>query len=105
MLSQAYRQAGDNIVQGEFGFGAYAIGARANEAEVRYAAEPNYRIDIDAMLEQVDERTRLVFIANPANPTGTFIPMSEVQRLHEGLPRGVLLVLDGAYAEFNTDPT
>jgi histidinol-phosphate aminotransferase len=105
LLNQTYLQAGDNIVQGEFGFGAYAIGARANQAEVRFARESNYRIDIDNILEQVDGRTRLVFIANPANPTGTFIPMKEVERLHAGLPSDVLLVLDGAYAEFNTDPT
>jgi histidinol-phosphate aminotransferase len=105
MLCQAYLEAGDNIVQGEFGFGAYAIAARANQAEVRFAAEPNYRIDVEAVLEAADERTRLVFIANPANPTGTFIPLSEVQRLHERLSPNVLLVLDGAYAEFNSDPT
>jgi histidinol-phosphate aminotransferase len=104
-INQTYLQAGDNIVQGEFGFGAYAIGARANQAEVKFAAETNYRIDVDAILEQVDERTRLVFIANPANPTGTFLPLSEVERLHAGLPGHVILVLDGAYAEFNTDPT
>ena len=105
LLNQTYLRAGDNIVQGEYGFGAYAIGARANQGEVKLAREPNYRIDVDAVLEQVDERTRLVFIANPANPTGTFIPLSEVERLHAGLPSHVLLVLDGAYAEFNTDPT
>jgi histidinol-phosphate aminotransferase len=104
-INQTYLQAGDNIVQGQFGFGAYAIGARANQAEVKFAAETNYRIDVDAILEQVDERTRLVFIANPANPTGTFIPLAEVERLHAGLPGHVILVLDGAYAEFNTDPT
>ncbi len=72
---------------------------------MKFAAETNYRIDVDAILEQVDERTRLVFIANPANPTGTFLPLSEVERLHVGLPGHVILVLDGAYAEFNTDPT
>jgi len=105
LLNQTYLHAGDNIVQGEFGFGAYAIGARANQGEVRYAAEPNYRISVDALLDYVDERTRLVFIANPANPTGTFIPLTEVERLHASLPARVLLVLDGAYAEFNTDPT
>jgi histidinol-phosphate aminotransferase len=104
-LNQTYLQAGDNIIQGEYGFGAYAIGARANQGEVRYAAEPNYRIDVDAVLELVDERTRLVFIANPGNPTGTFLPRKEIERLHAGLPGHVLLVLDGAYAEFNTDPT
>lgn len=104
MLAQAYLQAGDNIVQGEFGFGAYAIAARANEAQVRFARERNFRIDVDAMLAEVDERTRLVFIANPANPTGTFIDREEVARLHAGLPPTVILVLDGAYAEFCRDP-
>jgi histidinol-phosphate aminotransferase len=104
LLNQTYLQAGDNIVQGEYGFGAYAIGARANQGEVRVAAEPNYRIDVDLLLEAVDERTRLVFLANPANPTGTFLSRSEIARLHAGLPGNVLLVLDGAYAEFATDP-
>ena len=105
LLNQAFLEPGDNIVQGQFGFGAYAIGAHANQAEVRRAAEPNYRIDVDALLGQVDERTRLVFIANPANPTGTFIGEAEVIRLHAELRPDILLVLDGAYAEFNTDPT
>ena len=104
LLNQVFLRAGDNIVQGEWGFGAYAIGARANEGEVRFAPEHNYRIDVDALLEAVDERTRLVFLANPANPTGTFITADEVARLHAGLPGNVLLVLDGAYAEFNTAP-
>jgi histidinol-phosphate aminotransferase len=105
MLSQAYLSAGDNIVQGEYGFGAYAIAARANEAEVRFAPERDYRIDVDAMLDLVDERTRLMFIANPANPTGTFLPASEIERLHAALPPEVILVLDGAYAEYCLDPT
>ena len=105
LLNQAFLSPGDNIVQGEFGFGAYAIGARANQAEVKFARESNYRIDVDALLAEVDERTRLVFIANPANPTGTFITAAEVARLQADLPPEVLLVLDGAYAEFNTDPT
>jgi histidinol-phosphate aminotransferase len=105
LLNQAFLAPGDNIVQGKYGFGAYAIGARANQAEVKFAREANYRIDVDAMLECVDERTRLVFIANPANPTGTFISATEVARLQAGLPPDVLLVLDGAYAEFNSDPT
>jgi histidinol-phosphate aminotransferase len=104
LLNQTFLTPGDNIIQGEFGFGAYAIGARANQGEVRYAAERHHRIDVDAILAAVDDRTRLVFIANPANPTGTFIPETEVARLHAGLPGNVLLVLDGAYAEFNTDP-
>ncbi|HEX5378712.1 MAG TPA: histidinol-phosphate transaminase [Phenylobacterium sp.] len=105
LLNQAFLEPGDNIVQGQYGFGAYAIGARACQAEVRMAPEPNYRIDVDEMLKLVDDRTRIVFVANPANPTGTWISGSEVRRLHAGLPPSVILVLDGAYAEFVSDPT
>jgi histidinol-phosphate aminotransferase len=92
------------MVQGEFGFAAFAIGARACQAEVRYAREPGHRIDVDELLACVDDRTRLIFLANPGNPTGTWIPFSEVRRLHEALPPSVLLVLDGAYGEFCLDP-
>ncbi|HEY1561016.1 MAG TPA: histidinol-phosphate transaminase [Caulobacteraceae bacterium] len=105
LLNQAFLTPGDNIVQGEYGFGAYGIGARANQAEVKTAPEPGLRIDVDALLEVANERTRLVFIANPANPTGTFVSGAEIRRLHERLRPDVLLVLDGAYAEFNSDPT
>ena len=105
LLNQVFLRAGDNIVQGQWGFGAYAIGARANEGEVKFVPERHYRIDVDAMIAAVDDRTRLVFLANPANPTGTFITAEEVRRLHAGLPSDVILVLDGAYAEFNQDPT
>jgi histidinol-phosphate aminotransferase len=104
LINQVFLEPGDNIVQGEYGFGAYAIGARACQGEVRFAPEPNLRIDIDEILKQVDARTRIVFIANPANPTGTWINGEEVRRLHAGLPPSVALVLDGAYAEFAADP-
>ena len=104
ILNQTFLEPGDNIVQGEFGFAAFAIGARACQAEVRNAREPNYRIDVDEMLKCVDDRTRLVFLANPGNPTGTWIPFSEVTRLHDALPPSVILVLDGAYGEFVDDP-
>lgn len=105
LLNQVFLEPGDNIVQGEYGFAAYAIGARACQAEVRTAKEPDYRIDVDEVLKVVDERTRVVFIANPANPTGTWIPFDEVMRLHQALPPSVVLVLDGAYAEFCKDPS
>jgi histidinol-phosphate aminotransferase len=105
LLNQTFLEPGDNMVQGEFGFAAFAIGARACQAEVRYAKEPDYRIDVDELLKCVDDRTRLIFLANPGNPTGTWIPFSEVQRLHAALPPSVLLVLDGAYGEFCLDPS
>jgi len=105
LLNQTFLEPGDNIVQGEYGFGAYAIGARACQAEVRMAHEPGYTIDVDELLKHVDNRTRIVFVANPANPTGTWIPGSEIRRLHAALPPSVILVLDGAYAEFALDPS
>jgi histidinol-phosphate aminotransferase len=105
LLSQTFLEPGDNIVQGEFAFAAFAIGAHACQAEVKIAKEPGYRIDVDEILKTVDGRTRLVFLANPGNPTGTWIPFSEVERLHRELPPCVVLVLDGAYAEFADDPS
>ncbi|HSV04095.1 MAG TPA: histidinol-phosphate transaminase [Phenylobacterium sp.] len=104
LLNQAFLEPGDNMVQGQYAFAAFAIGARACQAEVRSAPEPGFRIDVDELLGCVDERTRLVFLANPGNPTGTWIPFSEVRRLHEALPPSVVLVLDGAYGEFCRDP-
>ena len=104
LLNQTFLEPGDNIVQGEFGFGAYAIGARACGASVKFAKEINHRIDVDALLAEVDDRTRLVFVANPGNPTGTWITGEEIRRLHAGLAPSVVLVLDGAYAEFVADP-
>jgi histidinol-phosphate aminotransferase len=104
LLNQTFLEPGDNIVQGEFGFAAFAIGAHACQAAVRSAREPNYRIDVDEILKTVDARTRLVFLANPGNPTGTWIPFEEVRRLHAELPPSVVLVLDGAYSEFATEP-
>lgn len=104
LLSDAFLEPGDNIVQGQYAFAAFAIGAYKNQAQVKIAPEPDYRIDVDEVLKAVDERTRLVFIANPGNPTGTWIPFSEVLRLHQNLRPDVVLVLDGAYAEFADDP-
>jgi histidinol-phosphate aminotransferase len=104
MVQQTYLEPGDNIVQGEYGFGAYGIGARACQAEVRFAPEPNLRIDVDSMLDLVDERTKLVFVTQPSNPAGTWITADELEQLHAGLPASVMLVIDGAYAEFCRDP-
>ena len=103
LLNQTFLEPGDNMVQGEFGFAAFAIGAYACQAEVRRAPEPNFRIDVDELLKCVDDRTRIIFLANPGNPTGTWIPFSEVRRLHDALPPSVVLVLDGAYGEFCRD--
>jgi len=104
LVPQVYLEPGDNIVQGEYGFNAYGIGARACQAEVRFAPEPNLRLDVDEMLNCVDERTRLVYVTQPSNPAGTWITADEMARLQAGLPPAVMLVIDAAYAEFCTDP-
>ncbi len=104
LLNQVFLEPGDNIVMGEYGFSAYSIGARACQAEVRHAPEPGLHVSVEEMLAQVDDRTRLVFITQPGNPTGTFLTGDELRALHAGLPSNVVLVLDGAYAEFATDP-
>lgn len=100
LLGRAYLRPGDNIVQSEHGFLVYRLIAQQAGAETRSAPETDLTTDVDAMLSQVDENTKIVFLANPNNPTGSYIPYSEVKRLHEGLPENVLLVLDGAYAEY-----
>ncbi len=104
LLCQVYCEPGDNVVQGQYGFLAYRIAARAAQAEVRFAAEPRFKLDVDEVLAEVDERTRVVFVASPANPTGTWNTRPEIARLHRALPPGVILCLDGAYAEFVDEP-
>jgi histidinol-phosphate aminotransferase len=104
LLNQVFVEPGDNIVMGQYGFSAYSIGARACQGEVRHAPEPDFQMSVDEILGQVDDRTRMVFITQPGNPTGTFMTRDQLHALHAGLPGDVVLVLDGAYAEFATDP-
>jgi histidinol-phosphate aminotransferase len=105
LLAQTYLEPGDNIVQGRNAFASFAIAAKACQAQVKTAEEQPFRLDTDAMLAEVDERTKLVFLANPSNPGGAWMIGSEVARLHAALPANVILVLDGAYAEFCDDPS
>lgn len=101
LLCQGYLGVGDNIVQSAHGFLMYSIYAKARGAETLFAPETaDLRTDVDAMLDQVNERTRIVFVANPNNPTGTHIPPEEIKRLRAGLRDDIILVLDAAYAEF-----
>lgn len=100
LLVRGYAGPGDNIVQSDHGFLVYAIAAKSVGALPRFAPEKDLVADIDAMLRLVDDKTRLVFLANPNNPTGTYVRDAQVRRLHQGLPRDALLVLDSAYAEY-----
>lgn len=102
LLCRAYVGEGDNVVQTQYGFLVYAIATKACGGEIRFAPEKNLTADIDAILDLVDEKTRIVFIANPNNPTGTYIPDREIRRLRERLRGDILLVIDAAYAEYMT---
>jgi histidinol-phosphate aminotransferase len=100
LLAHAYLTAGDEAVYSQYGFMVYPIVIAASGAKAVVAPEKNYATDVDAVLACVTSRTKMVFLANPNNPTGTYIPFSEVKRLHAALPSHVMLVLDAAYAEF-----
>jgi len=100
LLCQTYLQPGDEGIFTEHGFLVYRIYILANGATPVVAPETSETADVDAILARVSERTRIVFLANPNNPTGTYLPVQEVRRLHAGLPKSVLLVLDAAYAEY-----
>ena len=104
LLNQTYLTAGDNIVCGQYGFLAYQISAKACEATVRQAPEPNYKCEIDGLLALVDDRTRIVYVSSPSNPTGSYNTAEEIRRLHAALSPDVLLVIDEAYAEFVSEP-
>ncbi|MBW4022193.1 MAG: histidinol-phosphate transaminase [Proteobacteria bacterium] len=104
LLIQAYGGPGTELLMSAHGFSIYEIFGTLAGGKVRKLPEQELVADIDAFLGAVTERTRLVFIANPNNPTGSLLPLAELRRLREGLPPEVLLVLDGAYAEYVDRP-
>ncbi|SOH92926.1 histidinol-phosphate aminotransferase [Monaibacterium marinum] len=104
LLCQAYAGQGTEIVHTEHGFAMYAIYAKVAGSTPVVVKEDTRHTDVDALLAAVTDRTRLMFVANPNNPTGTLIPDAEIERLADSLPPHVLLVMDGAYAEFVREP-
>jgi histidinol-phosphate aminotransferase len=100
LLARAYLSDGDEAIHTTHGFLVYPIATLGTGAKPVAAPEKNYTADVDAILARVTERTKVVFLANPNNPTGTYIPFDEVKRLHAGLPPPVVFVLDSAYADY-----
>ncbi|WP_454812152.1 pyridoxal phosphate-dependent aminotransferase [Labrys neptuniae] len=100
LLAYTYLGPGDEAVYSEHGFLVYKIATLAAGATPVVAPEKNYTADVDALLARVTAKTKIVFLANPNNPTGTYLPFDEVKRLHAGLRSDILLVLDAAYAEY-----
>lgn len=100
LAAGAYAGHGDEVIFVRFGFAVYEIATRRVGATPVVAPDRDHATDVDAILACVTERTRIVFVANPNNPTGTFADRGEIARLHAALPPGVMLVLDQAYAEY-----
>ena len=100
LLAHTYLSHGDEAISTAHGFLVYPIATRANGAINVVAPETDFTADVDAILKLVSPRTKLVWLANPNNPTGTYLPFDQVKRLRSGLPPHVLLVLDAAYSDY-----
>jgi histidinol-phosphate aminotransferase len=103
LLAQAYAGPGDEVIQSQYGFLVYPIATRAVGADLKVALEQNFTTDVNAILALQSPKTKLIYLANPNNPTGTVISTDEVKRLRAGLREDILLVIDVAYAEYVTD--
>jgi len=100
LIARAYLADGDEAIHTTHGFLMYPIATLGAGAVPVVAPETDYTTDVDAILAKVTAKTKIVFVANPNNPTGTYVPFNEIKRLHSGLPPHVILVLDAAYAEY-----
>lgn len=100
LLVHAYAGPGDEVLYSEHGFLMYKIYAQSFGATPVTAPEKSLRTDVDALLAHVTARTKIVFVANPNNPTGSYVTKAELKRLRDGLPPHVILAVDGAYAEY-----
>lgn len=100
LLAYAFAGEGDEVLYPEHGFSMYRIFALSTGATPVVAPERERRVDVDAMIARITDATRLIYLANPANPTGTAIDTQALTRLADATPAHCLLVLDGAYAEF-----
>ena len=100
LLVNAYAAPGDEVLFSRHGFLMYDIYARSAGAVPVRVDETNLTVDVDALLSGVTARTRIVFVTNPGNPTGTYISAADLRRLRDGLREDILLVIDAAYAEY-----
>ncbi len=104
LLIRCYVGEGDELLLSENHFVMCSIYGKGQGAKIVLAPEQGFTVDVDAILERVTEKTRLIAVANPNNPTGTWLPRSEIQRLIDHVPPDVLIILDGAYAEYVDEP-
>ncbi|NQY82144.1 MAG: histidinol-phosphate transaminase, partial [Alphaproteobacteria bacterium] len=104
LLAKGFAHRDSAVLISQYGFLMYPIASKAAGAEVRYVPETDYRTDVDGFLAAADADTHMMFLANPNNPTGSYISKDEIARLVHGLPEHVLLVLDCAYSEYVRAP-
>ncbi|MGD9637884.1 MAG: histidinol-phosphate transaminase [Alphaproteobacteria bacterium] len=102
-ICNAFAGCGDEVLYNYHGFLMYGIYAKAFGATPIKAPEKDFTVDIDTLIAAVTPKTKIVFLANPNNPTGTMVPKNEIERLAKSLPSNILLVIDAAYAEFIED--
>jgi histidinol-phosphate aminotransferase len=100
MAARAYAGPGDTVVMSQYAFASYYLAAAGVGATPVVVPAPDYRHDLDAMLKAIRPNTKLVYIANPNNPTGSFLDKTEIQRFLDAVPQHIVVVLDEAYAEY-----
>lgn len=100
LLANAYCERGTEVVVSQYGYKFFQVLCTAAGATLRVIPEPGMRVDIDAITAAVGEHTRLVFVVNPGNPSGACLPAGAVRELRASIPSRVMLIVDGAYAEF-----
>ena len=102
LLARAYSGPGDEVIHTEHGFLMYSIAAKGAGAKPISVPEKNLRGDVDSLIKRAGKDTKILYLANPNNPTGTYLADTDIRRLRDGLPDHVLLVIDSAYAEYVT---
>lgn len=101
LLGRSYLAPNDEVIQSQYGFLSYSLIAQQQGAKTIFVeTDDNYKTQIDGIIAAVTAKTKIIFLDNPSNPTGTYLPFSEIKRLHAAIPDNVILVLDAAYAEF-----
>ena len=103
ILAQTFLNHNDEAIYTEFGFLQFPQAISIVGAKGVVANDVNYTASVDNILSKINKKTKLIFLANPNNPTGTFISKNEVIRLHESIPKNILFVYDAAYSEFVTN--
>jgi len=100
LICKVFLARGDEVIVTQFGFIMHRIYASLHKAKIRFAKEKNFRASVDEILKKVTQKTKIVFLANPNNPTGTYLSKNEILELRQKLRSNILLVIDDAYAEF-----